>query len=334
MFIDYATCEVRAGDGGNGCISFRREKFVPKGGPDGGDGGHGGSVYALASASLKTLADFRYKRHYRADNGKHGQGSNWTGRSAHDLVIKLPCGTVIKDKDSGEVLADLVDDGDKILLAEGGRGGRGNARFATSTRQAPRMAEEGRPGQRRLLVLELKLIAEVGLIGLPNAGKSTLLAHISKAKPKIADYPFTTLVPNLGVVEKDGEHGVVVADIPGLIEGAHQGVGLGDRFLRHIERTRTLVHLIGLTSGQPKDWLKAYETINKELKAYSPELAKRPQIVLINKVDLPEVKGNIKAVTALFARKKIKVLPISAATGQGLDKFLNAILYDKIKDGE
>lgn len=282
-FVDQATITVKAGTGGSGAEAFRREAGVPRGGPSGGDGGKGGDVIVRADAQLWTLLDFRYRQHYQAERGEHGQGNNRTGRSGADCVIRAPVGTVIRDADTGEVLGELLQDGDEIVVARGGRGGRGNAAFATPTRRAPRYWEPGEEGEERRLVLELKLFADVGLVGQPNAGKSTLLAAISAAEPKIADYPFTTLHPNLGVVQLSGSRTFVVADIPGIVEGAHQGRGLGLRFLRHIERTRTLAFLIPADAPDPQ---AEYDLLREEVRNYSEELAGKPHCVVISKIDL------------------------------------------------
>lgn len=283
MFIDQAVIKVYAGNGGNGCIAFRREKFVPRGGPSGGDGGHGGSVWAAASSRLNTLYHLQFQRELRAGRGEHGLGSNCSGKAGEDVIIEVPVGSVIRDRNSGETLADLARDGERVLVAKGGRGGLGNQHFATATRQAPRFAQPGEAGEERELQFELKLIADVGIVGLPNAGKSTLISVISAAKPKIADYPFTTLVPNLGVVEADGHETFVVADIPGLIEGAHEGHGLGDRFLRHVERCSILVHLVDLSSSDTPS--SDAETVARELELYSPELGRKPRIMVGSKLD-------------------------------------------------
>jgi GTP-binding protein len=331
-FIDRVKIFVKAGDGGDGCVSFRREKFVPRGGPDGGDGGRGGDVIIQASRHLRTLIDFQRKVHFRAGRGEHGLGKNKTGKSQSVLVVKVPCGTLIKEAVSEEILADLVGEGEEFFAAAGGAGGRGNARFATSTNQAPRQAEPGYPGDEKWLVLELKLIADVGIVGLPNAGKSSLLARISAARPKIADYPFTTLEPNLGVVDFGEGESFVVADIPGLIEGAHQGAGLGDRFLKHIERTKILVHILDIASGDLPEISKNYEIIKNELKSYGAGLEKKPQILALNKIDVfgPDQK-NVKKIESHFKKKKIKTYNISAATGAGLKPLLN-ILRKKLAE--
>lgn len=319
MFIDQATIFVKAGAGGNGVVSFRREKFIPKGGPDGGTGGNGGSVIIRADKQLTTLMDFRYKRNYHAQNGMPGMSSNKSGKGGDDVVLRVPCGTVIKDAETGEVIADLIEPHDEIVIAKGGKGGRGNAEFATSTNQAPRRAEAGTPGGERTIQFELKLLADVGLVGFPNAGKSTLISRISAAKPKIADYPFTTLIPNLGIVRYSEYKSFVVADMPGLIEGAHEGRGLGIQFLRHIERTRVLVFLIDCTSENPK---VEYKTLINELESYHGEMLKKPKIVVVSKLDLADedMRKNLKKIS--FG-KGIKPHYISSATGEGLKELLD-----------
>lgn len=316
MFVDEAEIYVRAGQGGHGCISFRREKFLPRGGPDGGDGGDGGDVILRAVAGIDTLLDFAGRHHWKAENGRPGQGKDMTGRSGKDLAVELPPGTLVYDRDSGVLLKDLTPAGTECVIAASGKGGRGNARFATSTDQAPRRAEPGVPGEERWLKLELKLIADVGIVGLPNAGKSTLLSRLSKARPKIAAYPFTTLQPQLGIVELSGYRRFVLADLPGLIEGAHQGAGLGDAFLRHIERTRVILHLVDIQplDGQPSPD-QAYRAIRDELRAYSELLATKPEVVAANKIDL---LPDGEPVRALAERIGQEVMPISAVTGQGL----------------
>ncbi|MBC7286575.1 MAG: GTPase ObgE [Armatimonadetes bacterium] len=321
-FIDEAEITVVAGEGGDGCVSFRREKFQPKGGPDGGDGGDGGSVYVVADPHLRTLLDYRYRTTFKAERGQHGSSANKTGARGRDLIIPAPVGTQVYDADSGELLADLVMPGQRLLAARGGKGGRGNAAFATPTRQTPRFAERGLPGERRRLRLVLKLIADVGLVGLPNVGKSTLLARVSAARPKIAPYPFTTLTPNLGVV-RVGAESFVMADLPGLIEGAHAGAGLGHRFLRHAERTRLLVHVLDLAAGE-RDPLEDFERINNELRLYSLQLAERPQLVALNKIDVLEARQRAEAVAKQFSSMGYEVFPISAASGEGLDDLLAA----------
>jgi GTP-binding protein len=325
MFIDEAKIFVRAGDGGRGCVSFRREKFVPKGGPDGGDGGKGGDIVLEVDNNLSTLLDFRYKQRYSAERGEHGRGSDQKGRDGSDSVIRVPTGTVVRLTDSGLVLADLVNAGQRFIAARGGRGGRGNARFKSSTNQAPRYAQPGEPGETRWLSLELKLLADVGLMGLPNAGKSTLLARISAARPKIAAYPFTTLVPQLGIVRLRDEHTCVVADIPGLIEGAHAGKGLGHQFLRHIERTRLLIHLVDMIGSDVDSPLAHFETVNRELLAYEPQLAEKPQLVVATKMDVPLAKQVWERFQLAVAARGFRVLAISAVTGEGLGTLLDEI---------
>jgi GTP-binding protein len=323
QFVDQVLIHVKAGDGGKGAVAFRREKFVPKGGPSGGDGGDGGSVVLVVDEGLSTLLDFRFKREYQAPSGEAGSNKDKYGRGGEDLVLRVPPGTQVHDEATDELLADLHANGERFVLAQGGKGGRGNIHFATSTDRAPRRAEPGFPGQEREVRLDLKLLADVGLLGFPNVGKSSLIARISAARPKIADYPFTTLVPNLGMVRLSGERSFVVADIPGLIEGAHAGTGLGARFLRHVERTRVLIHLLDAATGaEDRSPLKDYDAINRELALFDPALAKRPQIVVLNKLDLPDVKDGLKKLTASFARRKVRLLAISAATGAGIDTLL------------
>ncbi len=323
MFIDRVKIYVKAGDGGNGMATFRREKYVPHGGPSGGDGGRGGDVLLVVSPHVNTLLDLRYRKHYRAERGENGGPNNMHGRAGRDLVILVPPGTVVYDDDTGQPLADLTELEQTFVVARGGRGGRGNARFATSTNQAPTFAEQGEPGEERNLRLELKLLADVGLVGFPNAGKSTLLAQVSAARPKIADYPFTTLTPNLGVVKVDDQT-FVMADIPGLIEGAHQGQGLGHEFLRHIERTRVIIHMIDASGWDGRDPLEDFHTINFELAQYAPELAERPQIVALNKMDLPQARERAATLTRELESMGHKVFPISAATGENVLPLLRA----------
>jgi len=319
MFLDQATIHVKAGDGGNGCVSFRREKYVPFGGPNGGDGGRGGDVILVVDPKLNTLSFFQHKRRFAAERGKNGRGKDQTGADGADLRIPVPPGTVVRDADTGLLIADLTSSGQEICVARGGRGGRGNARFATPTNQAPRMAENGEPGESRTLQLELKLIADVGIIGVPNAGKSTLLASVSAARPKIADYPFTTLEPNLGVAALDDETTLVLADIPGLIEGASRGAGLGHEFLRHIERTRLLIHLL---DGASLDPLADHEAINAELRAFGHGLAEKPQIVAFNKMDLPQARERWPAIQRALEQRGVEVMAISAATKDGVRELL------------
>jgi GTP-binding protein len=323
MFLDRTRIHVRAGDGGNGCVAFRREKFVPKGGPSGGDGGRGGDVILVADPDLNTLLPFRYRRQFSAGRGGHGEGGGRTGRSGETRVIPVPLGTTVLDEAMNERLADLTRPGERAVVARGGRGGRGNARFATSTHRVPREAEPGGRGEERWLRLELRLLADVGLVGLPNAGKSSLLARISAARPKVADYPFTTTEPVLGVVPLPDAPGIVVADIPGLIEGAHRGAGLGHEFLRHIERTRVLVHVVDLSADAPEQQLLMVE---RELALYTPPLDTRPVIVAANKLDLAEARARWEAFSTHLAARGRVVVPISAATGEGIPALLQAIL--------
>jgi GTP-binding protein len=326
MFLDEIDIYVQGGDGGAGCISFRREKFVPRGGPDGGDGGDGGSVWLEADPSLTTLIDFQYKRHYRAPRGEHGKGANRHGASGDDLVVRVPIGTVVTDRDSGEELGDLAEPCQRVLAMAGARGGRGNARFVSSTNRAPRRADLGRPASGRWLHLELKLLADVGVIGFPNAGKSTLVSRVSAATPKIGNYPFTTLAPTLGIVRLDVERSFVIADLPGLIPGASEGKGLGLQFLRHAERTRVLVHLVDLDPETGRDPIDDLAVIDAELAAYSPELARRPQIVVANKVDLfPPGAPRVAALERHCASERIPFHAISAATGAGVPELVRAV---------
>jgi GTPase len=325
MFVDEVEIFVQGGDGGAGCVSFRREKFVPRGGPDGGDGGAGGNVELVADPAISTLLDFRYQRHYQAERGQHGQGSNRHGASGRDTVLRVPVGTVVHDRDSGEVVGDLAAPGARLLVARGERGGRGNARFATSTNRAPRRADLGRPTEGRWIRMELRLLADVGVVGFPNAGKSTLVSRLSAARPKIADYPFTTLVPALGIVRVDDARSFVIADLPGLIPGAADGKGLGHRFLRHTERTRLLIHLVDLDPGTGRDPVDDYRVIQAELAAYSPDLARRPQVVAGNKADLPGAEARGHALEALCAAEGISFLAISGVTGRGLRELLREV---------
>ncbi len=324
-FVDEAKIYVKAGDGGRGCVSFRREKFVPKGGPDGGDGGDGGDVIIVADRNISTLIDLRYRRHYKAQRGQHGMGSNCHGKKGRSVRIRVPVGTVVKDAHTGKVLADLTEDGQEFICARGGKGGLGNARFATPTNRAPRYAQPGMPGEERELILELKLLADVGIIGFPNAGKSTLISRISAARPKIADYPFTTLAPNLGVVRFGDFGGFVVADIPGLIEDAHRGKGLGVRFLKHTERVYMFIHLIDPSPETGRDPIEDFRTINRELEAYNPELLKKPQVVALNKMDIPEARERAESVLKFFDAEGIKVFLISAATGEGVKALVDCV---------
>ena len=323
IFIDEASVIAQSGNGGRGCVSFRREKFIPRGGPDGGDGGAGGDVIVAVSARLRTLNHFRHQRHFRAQNGAPGSGSLKTGRGGDDIVIHVPPGTILYDAESGERLHDLTRPDQRLTLLKGGRGGKGNTHFKSSTQRTPRFAQPGEPGQQLRLRLELKLLADVGIIGLPNAGKSTLIAAISSARPKVADYPFTTLVPNLGVVKSGNADPFVVADIPGLIEGAHSGSGLGIQFLRHVERTQILVHLIDAAAIDSQDPLAAYRTINAELRHYQGDLAEKVQIVVLNKMDLPEARQALAPFKAALGDHGL--LAIAAATGEGVAALVQEI---------
>jgi GTP-binding protein len=323
VFVDRVTLFVKGGDGGNGCSSFRREKYVPRGGPDGGDGGNGGSVIVRALAGADNLAALVHRKHWRADRGGHGGSSNCHGRNAEDLVIDVPPGTVIYDRDRGNILRDLTEAGQQVTVAKGGRGGRGNKAFAHATNQAPRECEPGGDGEERWIVLELKIIADAGLIGLPNAGKSTLLSRLSRATPEIADYPFTTKYPNLGLVTIDGDHGFVLADLPGLIEGAHSGVGLGHEFLRHVERTRVLVHLVEPFPTDDSDPLDNYRTIRRELELYSSALAGKPEVMAVSK---SELTGSTEVRERMERELARPVLAVSAVTGQGLSKLVGAVV--------
>ncbi|HEY6363130.1 MAG TPA: GTPase ObgE [Vicinamibacterales bacterium] len=329
MFVDEVDIHVAAGDGGRGCLSFRREKYVPRGGPDGGDGGHGGSVYVVATPTKNTLVDFRFHPDFTADRGQHGQGSNRTGQTAEDLEIPVPIGTLVFEKDavSGEtrLLGDLAQEGQRILVAQGGRGGRGNARFVSSTNRAPRRTEPGQAGGERLLRLQLKLLADVGFVGFPNAGKSTLISRVSAARPKIADYPFTTLQPNLGVVTLSDDRSFVVADVPGLIEGAHAGQGLGHQFLRHIERTKVLVHLVDVSSASGRDPVDDVETINEELRLFDPRVAAKPQIIAANKIDALDDPDRARRLERHARTRGVPLYRISGATGEGVDALMEAV---------
>ncbi|MDJ0803364.1 MAG: GTPase ObgE [Desulfobacterales bacterium] len=323
-FIDEATITVQSGDGGRGCVSFRREKFVPRGGPDGGDGGKGGDVVLVTTLRKRTLQQFQFKRQFRAPNGGHGQGKQKTGRNGDDLIIELPPGTLVSDADTGTLLQDLTDAGERYVAARGGRGGLGNTRFKSSTNRAPRHSQPGEPGALLTLKLELKLLADVGLVGLPNAGKSTLIRALSAARPKVGEYPFTTLNPSLGVVATGWGEPFVVADIPGLIAGAHQGAGLGHRFLRHIERTRVLVHMIDIAAIDPGDPLAAFETVQKELALFKPELDRKPMLVALNKIDLPAAAANARRFSA--EAPDLDILTLSARNAEGLDPLKSKIV--------
>lgn len=332
MFVDQVKVYVKAGDGGNGMVAFRREKYVPFGGPAGGDGGRGGDVVFVVDEGLRTLMDFRYQKHFKASRGENGRSKSQHGKNADDLIVKVPPGTMVKDADTKELIADLVQHGQRAVIARGGRGGRGNIRFATASRPAPEIAENGEPGEERWVELELKLLADVGLIGYPSVGKSTLLSVVSKARPKIAPYHFTTLVPNLGMVYVEDGRSFVMADLPGLIEGAHQGVGLGHQFLRHIERTKVLVHVIDMAGSEGRDPYEDFLKINEEIRLYRQDLEKRPQIVAANKMDLPDAEEQL----ALFKEQvgpDVPVYPISAATQKGVRELLFAVadLLDQVE---
>ncbi len=334
MFIDEVTITVKAGDGGNGCLAFRREKFVPRGGPSGGDGGHGGNVVLKASTHHNTLLHFRFNPEHTAERGKHGEGSNRTGKDGPDVEVPVPVGTVVYDAETGEQLFDFASPDDRWIAAKGGRGGRGNARFATSTHQAPTEHEEGKPGELFKLKLELKLLADVGLVGFPNAGKSTLISRLSAARPKIADYPFTTLEPNLGVVQA-GDHTFVMADIPGLIEGAHEGHGLGIQFLRHVERTKLLVHLVDVSEFSGRDPAHDFDVILAELHEFSDTLLSKPMIVLASKIDACQDPARIEAVLAKAREHGSPFFAISSVTGAGIEELrfaMSAVLFDQEKD--
>lgn len=325
-FVDEVRIYVKAGDGGNGAVAFRREKFIERGGPNGGDGGNGGSVVFVANPQLTTLLDYRYQQHHRAKSGEHGMGSDCNGHGAEDLVLQVPVGTLIRDEQTGELLVDLSDPGQRFVAAKGGRGGLGNMNFATSTRQTPRFAQDGTKGQEITLRLELKLLADVGLLGFPNAGKSTFISRVSRARPKVADYPFTTLVPNLGMVQYKDNLSFVMADIPGIIEGASEGVGLGHQFLRHVERCKVLVHLIDMgAEGEGRSPLDDFDILNAELKKYSAELANKPQVVAANKQDLTEGRERLGPFTEALRRRGIRVFPVSCATGEGMQPLMDAV---------
>ncbi|XJZ26357.1 GTPase ObgE [Bacillota bacterium Lsc_1132] len=330
MFVDQVKIYVKGGDGGNGMVAFRREKYVPKGGPAGGDGGKGANVVFEVDEGLRTLMDFRYQRHFKAPRGEHGMSKNQHGRNAKDMIVKVPPGTVVMDERTKEVIADLVEHGQRAVIAKGGRGGRGNTRFATPANPAPELSENGEPGQERDVILELKLLADVGLVGFPSVGKSTLLSVVSSAKPKIAEYHFTTIVPNLGMVETDDGRSFVMADLPGLIEGAHEGTGLGHQFLRHIERTRVIVHVIDMAAMEGRDPYEDFVTINNELKEYNLRLTERPQIVVANKMDMPVAVENLEKFKERLT-EDFPIFPISAITKKGLRDLLFAIA-DKLEE--
>ena len=325
MFVDYTKITVKSGDGGNGAISFRREKYVASGGPDGGDGGKGGDVYFCVNPDANTLIDFRYNKKFKAENGKNGSGGHCYGKSGSDLYIKVPKGTVIKDSETGKTLADLSEDGQTELILAGGRGGKGNSHFATATRQAPRFAQDGEKGIEKELILELKLIADVGLVGFPNVGKSTILSSVTAATPKIADYHFTTLEPNLGVVNTKHNGSFVLADIPGIIEGASEGIGLGLKFLRHIERTRLILHVIDIAGSENRDPVSDFYKINEELKKYSEKLASRKQIIVANKADILQENENYNRLQKIANENNIEIFKISAATGDGISLLMEHV---------
>lgn len=325
MFIDVAKIYLKAGKGGDGAVAFRREKYEPSGGPYGGDGGDGGNIILQGDEGIRTLMDFRYKRSYKAENGENGRTKKQYGRKGQDLILKVPVGTIVKDAETGKVIADIKEHNQRFIIAKGGKGGKGNAKFATPTRQAPRFAEPGRKGEERTVILELKLLADVGLVGFPNVGKSTILSILSDAKPKIANYHFTTLKPNLGVVRIDTEQSFVIADIPGLIEGAHKGAGLGLDFLRHIERTRVLVHVLDSSGQEGRNPIEDFYKINDELYKYNEKLKEKKQIIVPNKIDLPESKEWLVKIKEEFEPKGYEIYPISAATGEGIEKLKYAM---------
>lgn len=324
-FIDEVKIFASAGDGGSGCVAFRREKFIPLGGPNGGDGGKGGDLILQVSPQIGTLYDLRLHPHQRAQRGKNGMGSDRHGAGGEDLVIQVPLGTIVKDLETGEVIADMTEPEQRLVLLKGGRGGQGNARFMTSTNKAPKFAQPGEPGEELVIKLELKLMADVGLLGFPSVGKSSFITKVSAARPKIADYPFTTLKPHLGVVHYKNYRTFVMADIPGIIEGAHDGAGLGHRFLRHVERTRILLHLLDPCRTHDSNPLSDYETLNRELALFNPELSEKPQIVVINKIDLPDVQALLPEIIPYFEKLGLKVFPVSAATGEGIAPLLDEI---------
>lgn len=324
-FVDEVVIKVQAGDGGNGCVAFRREKYVPRGGPSGGSGGDGGDIIFCADERVGTLLELRHKPQIKAEHGRPGMGRDRDGRSGEPLMLKVPVGTIVADNDSGEIIGDLDSAGAEVVAASGGRGGMGNLAFKRPWNRTPREAEEGSPGETRTLKLELKLLADIGIIGMPNVGKSTLVSRMSSARPKIADYPFTTLVPNLGVVRVEAGSTFVLADIPGLIPGAADGAGLGARFLRHVERTRGLLHLLALRPGEDCDPLEDYDTINEELRKHGAELAERPQVVALNKSDLPETREAFEAISQQFKERGVTLHALSAATGEGIDSIRFAL---------
>lgn len=325
MFVDYAKIIIKSGDGGDGAATFRREKYVAAGGPDGGDGGRGGDVYFVVDPNANTLIDFRFTKKFKAENGQNGSGGHRFGKSGEDCYIKVPIGTIVKDSETGKVIVDLSEPGQKELILKGGRGGKGNSHFATSTRQAPRFAIDGEKGKEKEIILELKLLADVGLVGFPNVGKSTILSRVTKATPKIADYHFTTIDPNLGVVKTEHGDSFVLADIPGIIEGASEGVGLGTQFLRHIERTRLLLHVIDCAGTEGRNPVDDFNKINEELKKYSEKLAERKQIIVANKIDSMQDDSNFKELEKIAKKNNIEIFKISAVTGEGLDKLFNHV---------
>ena len=325
MFVDYAKIIIKSGNGGNGAATFRREKYVAAGGPDGGDGGRGGDVYFVVDADSNTLIDFRFTKKFKAEDGQNGSGSHRFGKSGEDIYIKVPLGTIVKDAESGKVIVDMSKPGQKELILKGGRGGKGNSHFATSTRQAPRFAIDGEKGKEKEIILELKLLADVGLLGFPNVGKSTILSRVTKATPKIADYHFTTIDPNLGVVKTEYGDSFVLADIPGIIEGASEGVGLGTQFLRHVERTRLLLHVIDVAGTEGRDPVDDFNKINAELEKYSEKLASRKQIIVANKIDSMQDEENFKALEKLAKEKDLEIFKISAVTGEGLNELFNYV---------
>lgn len=324
MFVDQVKIYVKGGDGGDGMVAFRREKYVPKGGPAGGDGGNGANVIFQVEEGLRTLMDFRYQRHFKAPRGEHGMSKNQHGKNSKDMIVKVPPGTIVSDAETGVIIADLVEHGQQAVIAKGGRGGRGNSRFATPANPAPELSEKGEPGQEREIIMELKLLADVGLVGFPSVGKSTLLSVVSAARPKIAEYHFTTIAPNLGMVETEDGRSFVLADLPGLIEGAHSGVGLGHQFLRHIERTRVIIHVIDMAATEGRDPFEDYLTINNELKEYNLRLTERPQVIVANKMDMPNAEENLKVFKEKVGDEHL-VFPISAVTREGLRELIFAV---------
>lgn len=325
MFTDYTKIIIKSGDGGNGAATFRREKYVAAGGPDGGDGGKGGDIYFQVDKDKNTLIDFRYNKKFKAENGENGSGSHCNGKYGKDLYIKVPIGTIVKDVETGKIVADLSNPGQTELILKGGRGGRGNSHFATATRQAPRFSEDGEKGEEKEIILELKLLADVGLLGFPNVGKSTFLSVVTEARPKIANYHFTTLEPNLGVVKTKNGDGFVIADIPGIIEGASEGVGLGIQFLRHVERTRLLLHFLDVSGQEGRNPVEDFNTINEELKKYSEKLSNRKQIIVANKIDAMQDEDLLKEVEELAKKEKLKLFKISAATKQGIEELIDYV---------